>query len=106
MLEKDIEKAFGRALGAWAVKHGHKVGYVKFASPGERGWPDRLVLFYGRTIWIEWKKPGGQATAYQEHIHAELRAMGHDVRVYDDWRAALDEITKDIYVESGHGLDN
>lgn len=108
MLESGIESAFGRRLCDFAqeeLKHkGFDAAYLKIQ--GARGWPDRLVIwghFDGPAnyIWIEWKRPGEKPRPMQLHIHKILRAMGADVRVYDDWRIALEEITEEIRTKAG-----
>lgn len=100
MLEKAIEGAFGRLITNWAIEEDINLAYVKFT--GAKGWPDR-ILTWGLAegwpphfIWIEWKRPGEPLRPLQKHIHKILRSMGHDVRVYDDYRIALDELREEI----------
>lgn len=99
MLESAIEKAFGSAISSWAMAENINLAYVKFT--GAKGWPDR-ILTWGTPdkvlgmIWIEWKAPGEKPRPMQLHIHKILRGMGHDVRVYDDHRLALDTLKEEI----------
>lgn len=98
-LESRAEAAFGRAISDWALSAGHNLAYVKFT--GAKGWPDRIVTWGtpdgpAHTIWIEWKRKGEQPRPLQTHIHTMLRGMGHDVRVYDDWGLALDEVKAEV----------
>ena len=100
MLEKTIEGAFGSRITDWAIEENINLAYVKFT--GAKGWPDR-ILTWGlgpdkppHFIWIEWKRPGEKLRPLQAHIHKILRSMGHDVRVYDDYRLALDELREEI----------
>lgn len=99
MLESRIEQAFGSAISSWALAEGMNLAYVKFS--GAKGWPDR-ILTWGTPdrvlgmIWIEWKAKGEKPRPMQVHIHKQLRGMGHDVRIYDDHRLALDTIQEEI----------
>lgn len=98
-LESRAETAFGHKISQWAAENNVNLAYVKFT--GAKGWPDRIVT-WGRPdgpvhmIWIEWKRKGEQPRPLQVHIHQQLRGMGHDVRVYDDWKLALDEIQAEV----------
>ena len=60
ILEKDIEKAvkdYARSRGCLAYK---------FVSPGHAFVPDCLIISsIGRVMFIEFKRPGGKATAGQ-----------------------------------------
>ena len=82
MLESRIEAALVRrvkALGGMAEK---------FASPGRRSVPDRLVtLPGGRVIFVELKAPGKVPTDNQRRDHERRRALGCDVRVIDSLEA-------------------
>lgn len=98
-LESKAETTFGHQISQWAIENGVNLAYVKFSS--SRGWPDRIVTWgrYGsppHMIWIEWKRKGEKPRPLQLHVHQELRRMGHDVKVYDDWKLALDEIKAEI----------
>ena len=99
MLEKDIEAKFGEKLSSWAYEQNINVMYVKFS--GVKGWPDRIVTWGGpggppHLIWIEWKRPNEEPRPLQLHIHKLLQGMGHDVRIYDDYRVALAEVQEEI----------
>lgn len=100
-LEKDIEKGFGEKLSAWSYENGFNVVYVKFT--GAKGWPDRIITWgegVPHMIWVEWKRPGERLRPLQAHVHKILQAMGHEVRVYDDARIALDEVKEAIRASS------
>lgn len=110
MLENRIEAQFGDKLEQFSHEvlgpKGYSAAYLKIQ--GAKGWPDRLLV-WGQAdgpanyIWIEWKRPGEQPRPLQKHIHKILRAMGADVRVYDDWRVALEEITGEVRAAIGAG---
>jgi hypothetical protein len=78
-LEKDVEQTLVRrvkALGGLCEK---------FASPGRRSVPDRIVTMPGgRIIFVELKRPGRKPTEAQGKDHERRRAMGCDVRVIDN----------------------
>jgi hypothetical protein len=69
--ERDIERylvARTKALGGRAYK---------WAAPGQRGVPDRLlVLPGGRVIAVEVKRPGGRLSRLQERELEHLRGLG------------------------------
>jgi len=48
------------------------------------GWPDRLVLYRGRVLFIEYKQLGEKPTALQTYVHEDLRRQGFEVHVIDD----------------------
>lgn len=82
MLERDIEKVFVakvKRLGGMAEK---------FASPGRRSVPDRLVtLPGGRIIFVELKAPGKKPTEAQQRDHDRRMALGCEVLVIDSLEA-------------------
>jgi len=56
----------------------------KWASPGSRGVPDRIVLLPGgRVVFVEMKRPGGRMSPLQQKWARDLRALGHQVYVID-----------------------
>lgn len=62
MLEKDLE----RKVVAYAKSR--NVLCMKFASPGNRGVPDRILIGpTGRIAFLELKRPGGSPTTLQLH---------------------------------------
>ena len=55
-----------------------------------KGWPDHLLLGpEGRTVFIEFKKPGEEPTPIQVHTHAQLRKLGHTVLLCDSFEQAV-----------------
>lgn len=80
MLEKQIEAKCVR----WAKARGTKS--YKLQGPGNRSAPDRLfILPNGRVVFIEFKRPGGRTTALQAEEHLQLTALGHAVRIVDNF---------------------
>lgn len=83
MLERHVETAM--------VKAARDVGGMafKWTSPGNPGVPDRIVFLPpGKVILVECKAPGKKPTPLQAKVHAQLRALGCDVRVIDSLEAA------------------
>lgn len=56
---------------------GHKLDF------GE-GWPDWILLAGGYAWFIEFKQRGEAPTRLQQHVHGQLRSVGHKVEVIDD----------------------
>lgn len=48
------------------------------------GWPDRILLYRGHVLFIEYKQLGEKPTALQEYLHEQLRKQGFEVHVIDD----------------------
>lgn len=78
VLEKTIEKA--------VRKYAESGGCITFKmnGAGHRGWPDRMFLYEGQVLFIEFKRQGKTTTPLQAHIHDQLRKQGFDVFVVDD----------------------
>lgn len=85
-LVREVERVGGKAY--------------KWASPGRRGVPDRLVLLPGcRPFAVELKAPGKRPTLLQAKVHAELRALGLPVLIVDRVEAvnvALWAVSRDV----------
>lgn len=67
------------------TKESEKRGILsyKFVSPQHNGVPDRLLIGYGLTVYVETKAPGKVPRALQEYQHEILRAHGAKVYVLD-----------------------
>lgn len=48
------------------------------------GWPDRMLLYRGHILFIEYKAPGEKPTQLQLYVHAQLREQGFYVHVVDN----------------------
>lgn len=78
MNEKLIEKKLREAV----KKLGGKA--LKFSSPYETGYPDRLILMPGgKTYWVELKTTGKKPTEKQLLKQNELRSLGFVSEVID-----------------------
>ncbi len=57
---------------------------LKFSSPFETGYPDRLILMPGgRAFWAELKTTGKKPTKKQETIQGYLRSLGFISEIID-----------------------
>lgn len=66
----------------------------KFSSPSRRGVPDRMFMFNGRVMFIEFKQRGRKTTPLQNFTIETIRAQGIDVHVIDnvlDGKECIDE---------------
>ena len=88
MLEKDIEKAF--------CKYCKSLGAIpyKFASPNRRSVPDRMVVYPGGILFIEFKAPGKKPTDAQVREMQRLVEMGQKV-IWVDTKGAAEYALKD-----------
>lgn len=103
-LERDIENAVGSRLNQWARAKDIKLSYLKLTIPGNRGYPDRLVLAEGaRAIFIEFKRPGEVPRKLQVYTHDWLRQLGFEVQVHDTIDGAMAAITTYLESETGAG---
>lgn len=66
----------------------------KFTS-GTLGVPDRIVIAFGHTLFIECKAPNEKPRPSQLIVIREMRDAGADVRVFDS-REQVDELVKEI----------
>lgn len=77
MLEKDIEKKVS--------EYAKKLGWLgaKLNSESARGWPDRLYVRNGVTVFIEFKRKGGRISALQKKRLHDLEQQ--NMRAYTVW---------------------
>lgn len=80
-MSKPLESKIERDAIKFAEQQGWWV--CKFVSPGLNGVPDRLFIRNGRHLFIEFKRPGGEATPQQLKRHREMRAHGAEIYVVD-----------------------
>lgn len=77
------EKLIEKKLKAAVKKLGGKA--LKFYSPFETGWPDRIVLLpHKQVLWVELKSTGKGLSDRQKVVRKELDALGFSVTVIDD----------------------
>lgn len=56
----------------------------KFVSPGHRGVPDRIVVYFGDVYFVELKAPGKTLRDDQKREHARLYLAGAEVWTLND----------------------
>lgn len=96
-LEKDIERAVGQKITLWAREQGIPLLYLKLSAQGERGWPDRTILWGdAKALFIEFKRPGEEPRKLQKYIHEAIRNLGFEVQVHDDIERAVAAIQAQI----------
>lgn len=66
----------------------------KWASPGVRGVPDRIIIFDGRVIFVELKTETGRLSKLQEYMISKLCQHGCQVKILHG-RKEVDEFLKD-----------
>ena len=86
MLESTIE----RRVCAWLKKE-HGLMSSKLVTPGQTGYPDRIIWIPGgKPMLVEFKRPGEKPTKKQQYIISELQKLGYDVYIStgidDVWR--------------------
>lgn len=81
--ESKIERDFCQAakLRGWKV--------VKFTTPTENGWPDRLCVKNGVHVYIEFKRVGEEPKPHQYKKIAEVKRLGCNAEWFDNAEAAL-----------------
>lgn len=68
ILENPVEQSCKR--------HADKVGAILLKIEKRKGWPDRLLLFLGFAVFIEFKRPGAVPEPLQQHWLNELNSKG------------------------------
>ena len=90
-LENDIEKRLikkVRALGGLTFK---------FTSPSTKGVPDRIVIYNGRTHFIELKRPNGAPRSLQLYWIAKINSQGVNaliLRTFDEVDEFIENLRK------------
>lgn len=93
-----LESSVERAVCAYAKKKG--VRNKKLGGWGERGWPDRMFLYRGRVVFVEFKAEGKLPTPKQVLMLNALSDEGFGTSVVDnveygkgiiDWLVAIAE---------------
>lgn len=92
MLERQVESNVVR----YAKDHGAIV--IKLNGPGDRGKPDRLFLHNGKVLFIEFKRPGGRASALQEKWMRDLRDAGFTAEIVDSVADGVNLLHRTIFL--------
>lgn len=86
MRDRPLEKTVEGEGSDYAIARGWYE--VKIMKTSKRGFPDRYYVRAGRTILVEWKRPGEGPNPQQVKRHRELRAHGAEVFVIDNMETA------------------
>ena len=76
------ESTIERAVCAYAKSKGCLV--IKLAGPGQKGQPDRMFIYQGKVLFIEFKAPGKLPTALQYKWLRDLIAQDMQAEWCDD----------------------
>ena len=96
MSEAQIEKK----VCEWASEN--SVLAIKFTPMGSTGWPDRVFLYQGRVLFIEFKAPGKKARPLQEERAKQLRAQGFITEVHSNVETAKQAIHTTLISGDGY----
>jgi predicted methyltransferase MtxX (methanogen marker protein 4) len=66
----------------------------KMNGLGVMGWPDRMFMYNGNVMFIEFKRPGGKVTEVQQKMHERIMSAGFRVWVVDDKQVGKSLIDK------------
>ena len=88
MLERSVE--------AELVKQVKNLGGIcwKFTVPSTSGVPDRIILYNGKTYFVELKAPGKKPRPLQRKIHRDMKAQGFPVTTIDNIEDVHEFISK------------
>ena len=73
----------------------HNALCYKFVSPGYRGVPDDIVIYDGKTVYVETKSATGDLQVIQKKRIADMKAHGADVRVCHT-RKSIDDMLSNL----------
>jgi hypothetical protein len=82
-----LERTIEQKVCKWAKFQG--IQALKLTCTANTGWPDRMFLYQGRTVFIEFKAPGRKLARNQLARWDWLNSNGFTVRVFDDAEAAI-----------------
>lgn len=76
------EKVIEEKVCAFAKEKGVLV--FKLMPMGQRGWPDRLFLFHGQSMFVEFKAENGHLSQIQRERLHQLHKLQHTALVIYD----------------------
>nr|DAR71014.1 MAG TPA: Nuclease [Caudoviricetes sp.] len=88
--ERDVEQFFVRE-----IKKAGGMTY-KFVSPSNAGVPDRIVLYRGKAIFVELKRPNQTMRPLQRAVAAKFKQQGFDVFVLDSKEAVREFVRNEV----------
>lgn len=101
-LERDIEGEVTRyAEGKGCLQ-------IKLTLWGRIGWPDRMYLYHGGVLFIEYKRPGEKPIKVQLYVQAQLIRHGFAVAVIDtilEGKECIDDLVNTVDSKRGDRYD-
>lgn len=88
------ESSIEARIVLWAKKQG--IFSLKLGGQHNRGKADRLFMRNGKTVFMEVKAPGREATPLQEKFMAERRAYGFPAECFDNAPLAMEWLKKHL----------
>ncbi len=90
-----------KKIEAKVVAFCRKAGLLtyKFASPANRGVPDRIVIAQGRILFLELKREGNTTTALQKREIQRIRSHGGNAAVANSYLEAVEIICMTLGTE-------
>ncbi len=99
------EKTIQGSIMRWLRKQEYVWCDCYHGSPmSQAGVPDIQVIYDGRVLWLEVKRPSGKVTLIQKAVHDKLRRAGsivHVVRSLEEAQRAFSDFVLTIARESG-----
>lgn len=89
MRESEIERHLCEQVHKW----GGEVRKLKWIN--RRGAPDRVVMMFGKTIFVELKAPGEKPKPHQVREHKRMALMGQKVYVIDS-KEQVNNLIKEV----------
>lgn len=72
-----------------------QIGAFCLKNTGMNGIPDRLIIYKGKHIFVELKRPGGKPRPLQIAVMEKLRAAGA-IAIVIDTKQGVDDFIKDL----------
>lgn len=66
----------------------------KWVSPGNRGVPDRIVIYQGEVTLVELKRPGEKLRPLQEFQRRKFAELGVEVEVIDSMEGVAEFVAR------------
>lgn len=86
-MKTPLERTIEKKVAALAKKRGFFT--CKFVSPASPGVPDRVFVYGGSVVFVEFKRKGQKPTERQLAMHAAMRKAGAVVDVFDNAEDAM-----------------
>jgi hypothetical protein len=89
MLEITIERQFVSQCESIGIRA------FKFELKGIKGAPDRIVFLpNGKSLLIEFKRPGASTSKHQDEFIDWLNSLGHETIISDNWEYPFNLVRK------------